>query len=173
MLRAHHADQAISARPMYIYTLPEKRLFHRNKNCFLFLFPPSSLHVMYFPNLNWTDDSKRAINISILRQNSHGRIWEEAGVTEYFPAIIAMFVGMHNYDQVKAPPGDGLHVAGLLSQTILLIGRRSPSLRTRDIIDRPTWGGHRGLVVGVEKCGPTGQRFESALFRGTLTPPPE
>ena len=32
-----------------------------------------------------------------------------------------------------------------------------PPLRTRAIIDPPTWGGHRGLVVGVFDCGPTGR----------------
>ena len=49
------------------------------------------------------------------------------------------------------------------------IGRRFPMLRTRSIIDSPTWGGHRGLVVGVFDCVPTGRRFASALCRSTLT----
>ena len=35
------------------------------------------------------------------------------------------------------------------------LGRRSPLLRTRGIFDPPTWGGYRGLVVGVVDCGPT------------------
>ena len=32
---------------------------------------------------------------------------------------------------------------------------RPPPLRTWGIIDPPTWGGHRGLLVG--DCGPTGR----------------
>ena len=38
-------------------------------------------------------------------------------------------------------------------------------------IDPPTSGGHRGVVVGVFDCGPTGRCFESALGRTTLTFP--
>ena len=47
----------------------------------------------------------------------------------------------------------------------------SVPLRTRGIIDPPTWDGHRGLVVGVFDCGPIGRRFECALCRSTLTFP--
>ena len=51
--------------------------------------------------------------------------------------------------------------------------RRSPIReKIRGIIDPPTWGGDRGLVIGVFDCGPTGRPFESASCRSTLTPPP-
>ena len=45
---------------------------------------------------------------------------------------------------------------------------RFPPSRTWGITALPTSGGHRGLVVGVFDCGPTGRRFESAPFRSTF-----
>ena len=47
-----------------------------------------------------------------------------------------------------------------------------PGLGTRGIIDPPTWGGHRGLVVGVFDCGPIG-RLSNLPCAGALCPPPQ
>ena len=54
-------------------------------------------------------------------------------------------------------------MAGLFFADGPQIGKISSELRTRGIIDPPTWGSHRGLVVGVFDCGPTGRQFESAI----------
>ena len=63
-------------------------------------------------------------------------------------------------------------MAMLFSLPIPPLGRILSLLRTRDITDPlPTWGSHRGLVVGVFDCGPKCRRFESALCRSTLTFP--
>ena len=66
-----------------------------------------------------------------------------------------------------------VHVAGLLSQIDNPPNREkiAPIDPGYNIIYPPTWGGHRGLVVGVFDCGPTGRPFESALCRSTLTFP--
>ena len=50
------------------------------------------------------------------------------------------------------------------------IRETTPLLRTRGIFDPPTWCGHRGMVVGVFDCGPTGRRFQFALCRSTAFP---
>ena len=46
-------------------------------------------------------------------------------------------------------------MAGLFSQI--------PPLRTQGVIDPLTWGGHRGLVVGVYDCEPTGRAVQICL----------
>ena len=64
------------------------------------------------------------------------------------------------------PSEDDQHVARLLSQTT-----PPPSIREKiphpveepGIFDPPTCGGHRGLVVDVFNCGPTGRRFGFCL----------
>ena len=81
------------------------------------------------------------------------------------------------------PPGDGLHwhimyrtpwgwptLGGAVFADNSPIGRSPPPLRTRGIIDPLTCGVnvHRGLVVGVFPCLPTGRRFESVLCRSTF-----
>ena len=77
----------------------------------------------------------------------------------------------HVHAWAVPPPGYGLHMAGLFSQTIPPNREKIPPLRTRAIIDPPTWGGHRGLVVGVFDCGPTG-RLSNLPCVGALWPPP-
>ena len=79
-------------------------------------------------------------------------------------------VGVTCQHQEAGPTGDGLHLAGGVFADDPPIGT-PPPLRTRGIIDPPTWGGHLGLVVGVFDCGPTGRRFESTLCRSTVTLP--
>ena len=51
-------------------------------------------------------------------------------------------------------------------------GEKIPPLRAPGIIvvRQTSWSGnHRGLVVGVFDCGPTGRRFECATCQSTLT----
>ena len=48
-----------------------------------------------------------------------------------------------------------LAVAEGLSPNKLTNREKIAPLKTQGIIDPPTWGGHRGLVVGVFECGPT------------------
>ena len=62
----------------------------------------------------------------------------------------------------------GVHVAGLLSQTILPLDL-PPPLRTRGIFDPWNWGGHRGLVVGVFNCGPTSKPTDPQKDNGRIS----
>ena len=75
----------------------------------------------------------------------------------------AAAAGSEDEHSLSLPP----RVAGLFSQMIPPIGRRCPPpSRTRGLMDPPTsegplMGSHRGLVVGVFECGPTGRPFEA------------
>ena len=52
-------------------------------------------------------------------------------------------------------------------------GRRSPRWGPGVYyFDPPTWSSHRGLVVGVFDCGPTGWRSKSTCVRALWLPPP-
>ena len=59
----------------------------------------------------------------------------------------------HVYDLSMHPPPQGWPTrGGAVVADDPPIGRRSPP---PGIFDAPTWGGHRGIVVGVFDCEPT------------------